>query len=54
MQDDYITIEREEYDKLKEQDNFLNALYSTDIIYTLEFQVALNRHLSAKQQETLC
>lgn len=50
MDDEYVTIHRSEYEKLKDQDTFLDVLYTTDIPNSPEFQVAINRWLSLKDE----
>lgn len=50
MEDEYVTIHRSEYELLKDQDRFLSAIYSTDIPKLPEFQVAINRWLSSKDE----
>lgn len=50
MDDEYVTIHRSEYEKLKDQDKFLDVLYTTDIPNSPEFQVAINRWLSLKDE----
>ena len=50
MDDEYITIHKSEYELLKNQDKFLSAIYSTDIPKHPEFQIAINRWLSLKDE----
>lgn len=52
MDDEYITIHKSEYEKLKDQDRFLDAIYSTDIPKHPEFQVAINRWLSSEESRS--
>lgn len=47
---DLITIHRSEYERLLDQDRFLSCIYSTNFKDSVDFQIALNRWLSSKDE----
>lgn len=48
--EDYITIHHSEYERLLDQDRFLSCIYSTNFKDSVDFQIALNRYLSSKDE----